>query len=482
MFIGGLGDIKQYVEYIVTDRQLERQDEGGLRRGRFAVDTARLICSNEDDTFYSSGVSTIQEKASITIYAGFSNLNIPIFSGVVQFIRPLPASDTVLIGAVGFMGVMKELRVAGVQGSNTTVKAIAQDFASEVGAAESITGGQAIGTALGVNSLEPQSMLSALERLCDSIFHMGWFDESGVLYIEERNWTNQVDWTYNDDNTVNVSPLAESPIINNVEVEYRNNWMASYEDTASVNEHRKRSRQFRRPFLNFLDVASATSGSTTEELNETLEAVKFTSAATAGNIDGIAMKLGQSGGGGSISVKIYSDDGGSPSLPDTLLGTSELKYPALFVNGGFAWEYFRFLTPVEISPSTAYWSVLDLTSATGTVNAHISAATATAQHAVNSGSWSAQDDKKMLHQVRSSTMAQQNAEDIVRRYKDPRDRFLLIAPAAPQLQINDEFPVDITIPFEVKGAFAIEGRRHIISNQGDDAKFTSFDTLSRVSA
>lgn len=482
VFLGGLGDVGQYIERIVTNAQLERQVEGGLRRGQFAIDTALLICSNEDDTFWSSGVSTVEEKTSVTIYAGFNGLNIPIFTGVVQVVRPASASDTVAITAMGFLGVMEELRVEGVQGSNTTVKAIAQDFAAQVGAAESIGGGQEIGTALDVNSLEPHSMLSGLEILSDGIFHVAWFDESGVLHLEERNWTNRVDWTYNDDNLVTVAPLAASLIINKVEVEYRDNWMASFKDTPSVNAYRERSRQLRRPFLNFIDVASATSGSTTEPLNENLEAVKFTSAATAGNIDGVAFKLGQSSGGGSIAAKIYSDDGGSPSEPNALFGTSETKYPSLFVDSGFAWEYFRFIEPVEISPSTVYWAALDLSAATGTVNAHVSAVTATGQHAINDGSWSVQNDKKMLHQIRSSPMAQRNSEDIVRRHSEPRNRFLLAMPGLPQNQINDEALVDVTIPYTVRGTFVIEGRRHIIdARRPGEAKFTTFDTVAQVS-
>ena len=163
-------------------------------------------------------------------------------------------------------------------------------------------------------------------------------------------------------------------------------------------------------------------------------------------------------------------------LPGALLGTSQLKASDGLAND-FAWEVFYFTTPVEISPSTDYWAVMDTGSlSSGTVYVQISKAGVVGKHAYyNSGSWTVQNNKQVLHRIRGSIQAQRVAEDIIRFYKDPCERIRITAPAVPQLQLLDEVMVNIRLR-ERWGRYIIEGRRHIIMPDN----YTTIDTLRKV--
>ncbi len=142
----------------------------------------------------------------------------------------------------------------------------------------------------------------------------------------------------------------------------------------------------------------------------------------------------------------------------------------------FSWEILYFPTPIEISPSTDYWVVIDTSSvSSGTVYVQVSGEEVSAKHAYYSSTWQTEDDKQVLHRLRSSVCAQGVAEDVVRFYKDPHERIRITAPAVPQLQLLDEVVVDVTLR-GIRGHYVVERRRHIITPD----KYTTVDTLRRV--
>ena len=429
--------------------------------------------SNEDNSFYSGGESTIADNAIIKIWAGYSGINIPIYTGIIKYVSPIASQDNVIIRSTGYIGIMKEHRVDGSQGTNTTIKAIAESFAT-VGSVSNITGGQIARTVLDRNSLEPQTMLTALERLCVSIYHRAWTDENGVLYIEDCDYTNDVSWTYNDDNVLDIYPLSASELLNYVDVEYREGFFAQYKDTASIGLYGEKRRRIRALFLNYEEISSYVTGLTLEELDEDLEGFKFTSSAAAGNIDCIAIRMNQSNGSGNMAIKVYSDDGGTPGNPDAVIETSEIVQAGDLIDdaSGFAWQYFKFTTPVSISPATIYWGIIDTSSVTGTINVRRSRVTASDLHVY--GSWTTENDKQMLHIVRSSVMAQKTAEDNVRRTS--KERIGIVASGTPHLQKMDKVLVDVTKPFAFMGRYVIIGRRHTLSRDG----FVTIDWLEKT--
>ena len=468
--IDGIGDVGEYVESIDTHVGIEAHG----KRGTIGIGKAVVRASNEGDTFYSDGAPTTSDNARINIWGGFGTLLIPIFAGIVKTISPMARSDRVEITCHDNMGLFLDPRVRGSQGSNTTVKTIIESFCSDMGIVDNIPSNAELTATLSKNSLEPQTTLNALRRLCDSTFHVVWCDELGTLQMAEREYTNITTWKYHNRNIFDAYPLADTEVINKVDVEYRENYLARYKDQVSIDTYRLRERNLRLMFQNYEDVASKTTGATPEDIDNNLEGFKFTSSSGAANIDCVAVKLKGTGASGAILLKIYSDSAGSPSA---LLGTSDTEYANDLASFGSAWHYFTFSTPVDIDPSTDYWGIIDTTSVSGTVHAYGSAAAATAKHAYNDGSWNTENDKYLLHDARSSLPSQRVAEDIVRMYKDPHERIVIIAPAAPHLQVKDEVVVDITVPFTVSGRYVIEDRDHKLTSDG----YVTIDRLRQTS-
>lgn len=467
IFIEGLGDISTYIEKIQTTVGIE----GPTGRGSIHVGSGLITASNQENTFYNNGKATTRKNAAITIWGGYNTLTIPIFTGYINSISPISHNDTVSINLKDQMGLFVEPRIEGIQGSNTTIKTIIEKFCSDLGITDAIDSDDEITRELKKASLEPQTILSALRRLCDSVFYVPFCDEIGTFYMRPREYSNHTTWVYHDRNTITATRLANSEVINKVSLEYRDNWYATYADTASIDEHRLKERDLRLLFQNYTPVASKTTGSTPETLDNDLEGFYFTSATDAANIDCIAVKLKATGASGVINMKLYSNDSGEPL---TLLGTSDDSYAGNIYTQGFAWHYFRFTPPLAISPSTNYWGIVNTATVTGTIETYSSRAVATAKHAY--GTWTTENNKYMLHDIRSSIPSQRTVEDIVRFHGQPRDRIKIIAPAVPHLQLWDEVIVDLETPFEITGRYIIEGRSHIMTPNG----YITTDKLAAV--
>jgi hypothetical protein len=175
---------------------------------------------------------------------------------------------------------------------------------------------------------------------------------------------------------------------------------------------------------------------------------------------------------GYITAAIYSDNSG---LPDTLLATSSLT-ASDDLSVDFTWEVFYFTRPVQISPSTSYWVVVDTSLvSSGTTYIQVNDAATAAKHAYYSSVWHTEDNKYALHRIKGSSGALRVAEDTVRFYRDPHERIRIAAPAVPHLQLLDEVLVDIKLR-EIRGHYVIEGRRQIIAPD----KYVTIDTLRKV--
>lgn len=469
VWVSGLGDPTQYI----TSIDVQRAIESARGRGHINVGTALLMGNNSDDTFHEDGVSRIPVGSKIKIWAGFSDLNVPIFTGVVKSVDPLSGGNEVEILCTDHTGGMAKTRVWGSQLPYDTRKEIVDYWAGLVGGRSSVASSvDELDATITRPTFEQQMMLSALEELCDSCFHVAFFDETGAMVMYERENRNVTTWTFDDDNVSELKFFAPTEIINHVVVEYKaDNFCARDRDQASIDEHNERDRWLRIPWINHLAISDQTTGSSDEDIDNDLEGVKFTSPATAARIDTVMFKLKQTSGSANCYAKIYSDSGGSPS---TLLATSRVR-PAGTFGAGYGWEYFHFETPVAIDPSTAYWAVIDCAGLTGTLYCQRTS-TGSAVHAYNDGSWHTEDSKTMLHRVYGSIEAERVAEDMVRYFKEPRDRVQVVAPAVPYLQLMDEVMLDVTVPFTVRGRFKVVGRRHVLAG----GKYTTYDTLERT--
>jgi|GEM_PF-1912244 len=469
LWIEGFGDPTEYVIEIDSEVALESpQGRGHLNVGR-----AILVMSNEGGYFHSDGKSKVERNARMKVWAGYNDLNIPIFTGIVHSVEPTGTTDVVVLNCKDYMGLFQEVLIRGSQDPDNTAKLLIESFCDLVNIpAPNIASTDETTSTYTQPKFEEQSILRALEEVCNSIFYAAYFDEDGNLNAVEREYSRLADFQFKDNNVIDCSNLVDTEIVNDITIEYRESFFSKHEDQASIDAYGRRARSDQTLLLNSELVSDKTAGSATEELDHDLEAFKFTSADDAASIDCLHIKMKKDGAHGYIAASVYSDSGG---VPGTLLATSQLK-ASDNLSTGFAWEIFYFSTPVQISPSTDYWVVMDKGSvSSGTVYVQISGAEASGKHAYYSGTWHTEDNKQVLHRIRGSICAQRVAEDVVRFHKDPHERIRIIAPAVPQLQLLDEVMVDIALR-EIWGHYVIEGRRHIITPD----KYTTIDTLRKA--
>ena len=469
IWIEGFGDPTEYVMKIDTEVALGYP----LGRGQLNVGTAIITMSNEDGYFYSDGKSNIKKNARIKVWTGFDNLNIPIFTGVIYSVEPSGTTDVVVLNCKDYMGLFQEILIQGSQDPNNTPKLLLENFCEQAGApGANIAATDETTCVYTEPTFEEQSMLKALEDVCNSIFYVAYFDEYGNLNAVEREYSNLVDFCFKDNNVIDCENLVDTDIVNDITMEYRENFFYRYEDQVSIDTYGRRARSDRTLLLNSTLVSDETTGSIAEELNHDLEAFKFTSTDNAVSIDCLHIKMKKNQAHGYITASIYTNSGG---VPGTILSASQLKTSAN-LSTEFAWEIFYFSTPVEISPSTGYWVVIDPSSvSSGVVYVRVNVTAVFASHAYYSDIWHTEDNKHVLYRIRGSIPAQRVAEDTVRFYKDPHERIRITSPAVPQLQLLDEVMLDIASR-EVWGRYVIEGRRHIITPY----EYTNIDTLRKV--
>ena len=469
VWIEGFGDPTEYVMEIDSEVALEFP----RGRGHLNVGRAILTMSNEDGVFYLDGQSKIEKNARVKVWAGMNNLNIPIVTGIINSVEPMGTAAVVVLSCKDYMGLFQEIFIQGSQDPNNTAKLLMESFCDLVNVpAPKIAATDETTLVYTGPTFEKGIVLEALEEVCNSIFYIAYFDEDGTLNAVEREYSTLIDHQFRGGNIIDCESLTDTEVVNDITIEYRENFFSKYEDQTSIDAYGRQARSDQTLLLNSTLVSNKTTGSTAEELNHDLEAFRFTSSSDATTVGCLHIKMKKDDAHGYITAGIYSDNGG---VPNTLLAKSQLK-ASDNLSTDFAWEVFYFSTPAGISPSTDYWVVIDSSSlSSGTIYAQISKVSATAKHAYYAGGWSTENDKQILHRIRGSIHAQRVAEDIVRFYKDTHERIRITAPAVPQLQLLDEVMVSIKLR-ERWGRYVIEGRRHIITPDS----YISIDTLRKV--
>lgn len=468
LWIEGFGDTTDYVISIDTEVALE-----SLRgRGNINIGRAIIELNNEKGYFYSEGKSKIRSCARMKVWAGFDGLNIPIFTGIVYNVKPIGTSNTVIVNCRDYMGLFYDFVVSEL-GLNNTPKTIIEYLCSKVGVLSKIEGTEETTAQYDDLKFSSQSAISILEKICDSVFYVAYFDENGILNFVEREYFRSSGWKFNDNNIIDCAILGDSEIINDVAVEYKNGFYSRCFDQASIDEYRTRTSQIYTFSLGTDLVSKQIQGTIQEILGHNLEGFNFISSEDCSLIDTIHIRLKKAEAQGYIYLKIYTDVNG---LPGEVIGESILKL-ANDLNNDWAWEIFSFDTPVRILPSTNYWCIIDTSSITsGIVYIQINDSLTTGKYTYyNSSSWQSENNKEALHIIRGNKYAQRVANDLIRFYKNPRERISIVAPAIPNLQLTDLVMVDVK-KAGILGLYTIERRRHILNYE----KYTTVDTLRKV--
>jgi hypothetical protein len=476
VWIEGFGDTTEYAMGIDSEIGLESlRGRGSLNIGRAILELNNHVppCNGrENGYFYSDGISKVKKCAKIKIWAGFDYLNIPIFAGVIDDVKPIGTLNTVTMNCRDYMGLFFDSIIKDELGLNNTPKSILEYFCSKVGVLANIIGTEESTTVYDELKFKGQKMISVIEKICDSIFCVAYFDEEGIFRLVEREYSNHVDWGFDDSNIVDCMLLADSEIINDVTVEYRSGFFSRCLDQASIDEYRAKARELGILSLSSDLTSSQTQGTIQELLDHDLEGFKFTTTNSSSVIDSVYVRMKKSDAHGYVCVKIYTNNGG---VPGNLIGTSSLK-AGDNLTSEFSWEVFCFDTPIRISPLTDYWCIIDTDLvSSGTVSIQISNAAINGKHAYYDLTWHIENNKYVLHIIRGSNQAYRVAEDVVRFYKRPYERVKIVAPAVPQLALTDEVKVNIK-KMGLVGRYVIERRKHVLTSE----TYTTIDTLRKV--
>lgn len=452
--IAGIGDLTDYIYSIDTNRAIE--SPRGYANAKIGI--AILTASNQDGIFMIDGESQVESRAKIKIWSGFNGRNIPIFTGIVDAIKPDISTNTVTIVCTDYMGYFLDPveRREARHWINNTIKLILEGYAGEYLLNANIRTTDETTCWLQNLAIDLTTKIAAIENFANQIFCVPYFDEDGILLLMEREYVNPTSWVYNDNNVVDCEFLADTEIINEIEIEYKDTFILRVKDAGSIDSYGLRTRYYNRPNINSVLVSSYVLGSTTEDLDYDLEAFKITTIDTASTLESVGISLKQTNAHGYISCSVYTDSAG---VPGSLIALS-LNLSSGNFSDEFAWEFFRFEEPVTIAPSTDYWLVINTSSiSSGSVQAQRSSVAASALYAYYDGTWQTENDKRLKHKIRGSWEAQRMANDAIRFFKEPHPRIKIIAPSAPSLQLQDGVLVDITKPFIVRGKYVIEERR-----------------------
>lgn len=471
----GFGDIEDYVLSIETDRRVE-----SLRgQGFIGIGRATLVLDNSDSTFYGANGSKFADNAVIKILMGYKSYVIPVFAGVIRRAYPGPRGDVVYLLCTDYMILFYDQWVEGSRGTNNTPQLVVEDFCNEIRIQSSIGTGLELDTTYDNTNFEVKSMLSALQNVQNSVFHVCLIDEEGTLQMYEREYVGYSSdrWGYDERNVLEIDPMAPGEVINYVWLEYEEGFFVRAIDQRSIDDNGRQMRTPRILIMNSEDISSKVHGRSERALSNDLEAFQITTAAATSSIDCLKLKIRQDGSAsGNITIKLYDE---SASLPNTLLGTSQL-YKSAYLDTEFVYETFYFTTPVPISPSTKYWVAVDTSSVSaGTVYLQVSRADATGLYAYDSSGWVAVNNIQPLHRIRASKMAQTVAEDMVRFYKDEKARVAIrCAVGVPQVQLLDDIYVDVRAQnTTISGRYTVERIQHSYT----PTKFTTRHTMRQRS-
>ncbi|MGQ9610004.1 MAG: hypothetical protein ACUVWN_11910 [bacterium] len=469
VWIEGFGDTTEHIIDIEAEVGIE-SPRGNLN---INIGRATLRANNKDEYFYSNGSSKIKKNSRIKIWAGFDNLTIPIFTGVVYSVKPIGTSRIVIIDCQDYMGLFLDIYVSGSQYPNNTPKLILENFCSRIGEYANIKDTNETTMVYEQPRFDGHSILTAIEKICFSIFYVAYFDEDGTLQFCEREYSNKTDWVFSDDNVCNCDVLSCDEIINDLTIEYRDGFYTRVLDQVSINEYKLRNKVIRNTLFNSDLVSQYVNGSREKEIGYSYEGFKFESSYNSSIIDCVQIKMRGVSAHGNISLLIYSDNEGYPS---EMLGISQSK-AAGTLSENFTWISFRFDKPINITPLTKYWCIVNVSSVNnGKVYFQISGAEALGLYTYyNSGSWYTEDNKSVLHIIRGSKESQRVGQDILRFYKIPQERVKVVAPAVPQLQLMDCVFMDIKT-IGIIGRYVIERRRHVLTSD----KYITIDTLRKI--
>ncbi|MBD3181055.1 hypothetical protein GF312_02115 [Candidatus Poribacteria bacterium] len=467
LWIAGYGDLTE--EVISIEQEITLADTDIINS--IYIGKAVVCISNKG--LMDNGIITLKPNAEIRIWGGFNGVNVPIYTGIIDYIKSSSTDGIIFLHSTDYMSLFKQETIGRDIFSYNTPELIAEYFCKFVNIPEPlITNSKKTDTVYRNKAFLDQSMYQCLESICQSIFYVGYFNENGILNLTEHNHYNYTDFVFNDSNVIDCGKITDTNIINHVELEYAHGASSDLTDQISVDTYGTGVLNRDISMIDYTIVSNEVTESGIRELENDLEAFRFTSSPNSSFIDCIKVRIGTETSHGNISVGIYEDAGG---IPGNLIAES-LEIDVLELSSEFAWVAFRFVKPVKIQPDVDYWVVIDISLITaGSVYVRINDLSVTSDYAYYSGTWQIINDIKALHIIIGSYQGYRMATDILNFHSDNKDSIFIKTPFLPHLQLMDKVFVDIQ-DRGITGQYKITGCKHEISS----GKYITWDFLRKI--
>lgn len=221
-----LGDITGDVESVDCDVRISDT----LHQPSFGH--GNIVISDPYGIYSDGGQCKFELGFKVNIFSGYNDLNIPIWSGMITSADIDTSSHTINIGIAQSGYKLGNPAGTTEQGYSTsgdfsaynTPKLLvdhlmdnaglpAVSYENETGQPSDITFGETWQD-------NNRTFWAMIYGACFNIFYLPYFDINGILHLVRRESFTDVDWLYDDSNTVNIRFLEQADIVNHKIIDY----------------------------------------------------------------------------------------------------------------------------------------------------------------------------------------------------------------------------------------------------------------------
>ena len=218
VLISDFGDISDYCLYISCTSEIEDTlHQPNYGRGN-------IVIADTEDIFIENGRSKIEPMSHIKIFAGFDNINIPIWTGTIADSSVDSDNRQLNLSLAQFGELLNRSSTSGSFASYNTPKKLIEYLCSFVGIPAPIfenADGQPSIVSFGNTYQDNNRTLWAMVHgACLNIFYIPFFDTNGILNLRRRESFNKTNFVFDDDNIISLKWAKNAELINNKIVDY----------------------------------------------------------------------------------------------------------------------------------------------------------------------------------------------------------------------------------------------------------------------
>ena len=185
-----------------------------------------IVLSDANGKYMEGSRCIIEPMTKISIFAGFNDMNIPIWSGLVTEAKADTSSHIVNLSLSQAGHLLANSNTSGDFSAYNTSKLMINYLLTRTGLPSAIyenETGDATNIVFGDTFQEnDRSLWAMVHGSCLNIFSVPYFDVNGILNIKRRDSLNDVDYLFEDGNTQSIRFVEEAELINRKVIDYTN--------------------------------------------------------------------------------------------------------------------------------------------------------------------------------------------------------------------------------------------------------------------